>query len=69
MSKFPSPTTQEPVLLTPKETAVLLKIKPHTLAVWRCQGDTSLPWIKVGRLVRYRTVDVNDYVAKTRDEE
>jgi predicted site-specific integrase-resolvase len=42
------------VLLTPAEVSLLLGIRPQTLAVWRCTGRVSLPFVKLGtRAVRY----------------
>ena len=41
-------------LLTPKETADYLGVTKKTLAVWRCVGRYNIPFIKVGRLVKYR---------------
>jgi len=47
-----------PALLNEVEAAALLGIKASTLPVWRCTRRYDLPWIKVGRLVRYRRADV-----------
>lgn len=41
-------------LLTENEAAELLGIKPQTLSVWRCHKRYSLPFIRVGRRIRYR---------------
>lgn len=41
-------------LFTPKETAEYLGVTEPTLAVWRCTGRYAIPYIKVGRLVKYR---------------
>ncbi len=51
-------TNQLPRLLTELETAEALSCRPATLAAWRCTGRTDLPFVKVGRLVRYREADV-----------
>ena len=45
-------------LLTETQTAELLGLKPQSLSVWRCTKRYALPWVKVGRLVRYRHSDV-----------
>ena len=34
-----------------------------TLAVWRCTGRFNLPFVKVGRAVRYRREDVEAFIA------
>lgn len=47
-----------PELMNDAETAALLGIKPGSLPVWRSTKRYALPWIKVGRLVRYRRADV-----------
>lgn len=41
------------ILLSPDEVSGILGVTPHTLAVWRSEGRYNLPYIKVGRLVRY----------------
>lgn len=41
-------------LLDEQEAAELLRVKPGTLSVWRSTGRYRLPFIKIGRLVRYR---------------
>ncbi|MEW8074079.1 MAG: helix-turn-helix domain-containing protein [Candidatus Thiodiazotropha endolucinida] len=51
-----------PQLLTPEEVAEILSVTTHTLAVWRCEGRYSLPYIKTGRLVRYRADDVMAFI-------
>ncbi|MES9850923.1 MAG: helix-turn-helix domain-containing protein [Candidatus Thiodiazotropha sp. L084R] len=51
-----------PQLLTPEDVAEILSVTTHTLAVWRCEGRYSLPYIKTGRLVRYRADDVMAFI-------
>ena len=46
-------TTNDRLLTTP-EAAELLQVKPTTLENWRVTGRYSLPFVKVGRRVRYR---------------
>ncbi len=45
-------------LLTEDQAAEFLSIKPQTLAVWRMTGRNDLPYVKVGRAVRYRRADL-----------
>lgn len=50
-------------LLTPEDTAKFLGLRPHTLATWRCTGRYDLPFIKMGRAIRYRRADVEAWLA------
>ena len=54
--------TNSDVLLTPEQTAEKLTVQTDTLAVWRCTGRYKLPFLKVGRNVRYRLSDVNAWL-------
>jgi excisionase family DNA binding protein len=45
-------------LLSEKEAAQLLTCSPGTLSVWRSTGRYNLPFLKVGRMVRYRRADL-----------
>lgn len=49
-------------LLTPAQTAELLGISVETLAVWRCKKRYNLPYVKVGRSVKYRETDVHQFI-------
>jgi excisionase family DNA binding protein len=49
-------------LLTEAETAELLGCKPSTLNNWRATKRVTLPYVKVGRLVRYRQSDVLAFI-------
>ena len=48
-------------LLTAEETGRLLGVKPQSLAIWR-MGKQNLPFVKVGRLVRYRRSDIEAFL-------
>ena len=50
-------------LLTPDQVAAYLGINTTTLAVWRCSGRYKLPFVKVGRLVRYRKSTLDEFIA------
>lgn len=54
----PSP----PELLTREKAADYLSVKPQTLAVWATLGRYSLPVVHVGRLVRYRREDLDEFL-------
>ena len=53
-----------PRLLSTEEVAGFLGIAPHTLAVWRSDGRYELPFVKIGRAVRYRLEDVYTYLER-----
>lgn len=50
-------------LLDPEQAAALLTIRPQTLAIWRITNRYPLPFVKVGRLVRYRRNDLEKFLA------
>lgn len=49
-------------LMTPEEVAEYLSVSVETLNVWRCTKRYNLPYIKAGRLVRYREQDLETFV-------
>lgn len=49
-------------LLSTAQAASYLGVTPHTLEVWRCVGRYGLPFIKIGRLVRYRKTDLDAFL-------
>lgn len=49
-------------LLTPKEVSEILGVEPETLNVWRSTRRYLLPYVKAGRLVRYRLSDLNAFI-------
>ena len=51
-------------LLTPAEAAVILRVKPHTLAVWRCEKRYDLPYVKSGSRVGYRVCDLEQFIER-----
>jgi len=50
-------------LLTRQEAADMLGLKAQTLAIWASNGRHDLPFIKVGRSVRYRMSDIEQWLA------
>jgi len=46
-----------------RAAAQYLGVKPETLDVWRCTKRYPLPFIKVGRLVRYRQSALDAFLA------
>jgi len=49
-------------LLTEREAAAILAVKPATLNTWRCLGRHDLPFVRVGRAIRYRRADVLAFI-------
>jgi len=49
-------------LLSSEEVALLMGIQPKTLATWRATKRYELPYVKVGRSVRYRLKDLEDFI-------
>lgn len=49
-------------LLKPQEVAEMLGVSVETLNVWRATNRYPLPYVKAGRLVRYRPDDVNTFI-------
>lgn len=50
-------------LLTKEEVSSILGVSVGTLAVWRATKRYNLPYVKSGRLVRYRAEDVQAFIA------
>lgn len=55
-------------LLDEVQAAQYLDVSPGTLSVWRCTGRYQLPFLKVGRKVRYRVSDLDAWLeSRTRE--
>lgn len=52
------------LLLTTDEASKYLRIKKETLAVWRSTKRYNIPYIRMGRLVRYRVSDLEEFIEK-----
>ena len=50
------------VTLTPDDVADMLDVSPQTLASWRTTGRYDLPFLRIGRLVRYRRSDIEEFL-------
>jgi excisionase family DNA binding protein len=53
-------------LVSRAEAARLLGVKVGTLEVWASTGRYDLPFVKVGRLVRYRMSDLEAFIRRRR---
>lgn len=49
-------------LMTPQELAAYLDIRLNTVYTWTHQN--MIPYVKVGRLLRFRRSDVNDWLSQ-----
>lgn len=49
-------------LLDEAQAAQHLDVSPGTLSVWRSTGRYQLPFLKVGRKVRYRLSDLDEWL-------
>lgn len=58
-----STPVEQPDLLTPNQMAQILGVSTGTLAVWRCTKRYALPYIKIGRSVRYSRAHGNQFIA------
>jgi excisionase family DNA binding protein len=55
-------------LLDDKAAAAVLDVSPGTLSVWRSTGRYALPFLKIGRKVRYRRSDLQAWMeSRTRE--
>lgn len=57
-------TNQPDRLLNELEAAQFCGLAPSTLATWRSTGRYALPFVKVGRLVRYRLSDLEAWIER-----
>ncbi|MCC6425033.1 MAG: helix-turn-helix domain-containing protein [Phycisphaerales bacterium] len=49
-------------MLNTREAAEMMGMRPQTLAAWRCEKRLQLPYVKVGRTVRYRLADIENFL-------
>jgi excisionase family DNA binding protein len=62
MANLLSGESQHQQTLTPAQAADILGLSKGTLEVWRSTGRYNLPFIKMGRYVRYRLSDINAFI-------
>ena len=56
-------TDPQNTLLNRTQAAEYLGVSKGTLEVWACTKRYALPYVKVGRLVKYRLSDLQAFVA------
>ncbi len=49
-------------LLNREQAADYLGVTPRTLAVWACTKRYNLPFVKIGRLVKYCQTDLDMFI-------
>ena len=49
-------------LFTRAQAAEYIAVKPQTLAAWAVSGRYDLPFLRVGRCVRYRKSDLDRFL-------
>jgi phage terminase Nu1 subunit (DNA packaging protein) len=55
-----------PTQINEADASKVLGMKAGTLSNWRTTGRYNLPYVKAGRLVRYRVADLASWIAKRR---
>jgi len=55
-------------LITAEEVSEQIGVTVGTLQLWRCTGRYKLPYIKAGRLVRYRQSDIDEFIDRRAHE-
>jgi hypothetical protein len=51
-------------LVSRRDAARYLGVSEQTLAIWKCTGRYSLPFVKIGRLVKYRKIDLDRFISR-----
>lgn len=51
-------------LLSRKEAAAYLGVAEQTLAIWKCTKRYDLPYVKIGKLVKYKKSDLDAFIAR-----
>jgi predicted DNA-binding transcriptional regulator AlpA len=50
------------------ELAIYLGVARHSLYEWRVKG-TGPPWFRLGKKIKYRPEDVEDWIAEQQEKE
>ena len=50
-------------VMTPRDAAVYIGVKINTLAVWRMTNKYGLRYLKLGKAIRYRKEDLDEWLA------
>ncbi|WP_083930126.1 helix-turn-helix domain-containing protein [Methylovulum miyakonense] len=49
-------------LVTTEKAAELLSIPAATLTKWRSTGQVKIPFVRIGRQIKYRTTDLKCFI-------
>jgi len=55
-------TLHDDVIINTEQAALLLCTPKNTLVKWRSTGENAIPYIKIGRNVRYRVSDLRAWL-------
>jgi len=61
-------TDESKTMLTEREAAARLGVTAGTLRVWRCTGRHAVPWFKIGRSVRYRAGELEQFIESCKED-
>ena len=50
------------IIVDTPEAALLIRTPEKSLIKWRSTGEHNIPFIKIGRNVRYRTKDLREWI-------
>ena len=53
-------------LLSTKEAAEILGFNEETLQRWRRDGSIKIPFCRIGRIVKYKRSDIDNFIKKSR---
>ena len=53
---------QNTELLSSHQASIYIGVSPSTMEVWRCTKRYQIPFIKIGRLVRYRKSELDSFL-------
>ena len=63
VSKGGDPFAAAHPLLNRNQAAVILGVRPQTLAAWASNRRVDIPFVKIGRRVMYRHKDLDAFIA------
>ncbi|MGZ8955531.1 MAG: helix-turn-helix domain-containing protein [Methylovulum sp.] len=57
-------TLDQDIITDTNGASTLLHIPAATLIKWRSTGENNIPYIRIGRQIKYRTADLRAYIEK-----